>query len=320
MIELPVIIPDLQISFYYRLREIENLYLGEALRNTVRALDIPTLDGQLAEFVDPQSLTRVSSFGMRGELLFPVPYIIKSNPYLLGYYRLLYGISRKEFYHKNYFRSFNGLEDQGIISNKISNLIVPLCKSLIATGKILFDGIDYISLSIIHSLQVLTIGPQLRGGSLNIKGQVAVQEMYDLIRTIVHPYIKETTERTITLANESGRTVFISFGNDPDIKVQERLETRIRPLVAIEIKGGNDFSNVYNRLGEAEKSHNQARRAGFTECWTIVRVELTLEKTRERSPSTNRLFHLDRIRDSFSEENREFRELFGSLVGIRASL
>jgi hypothetical protein len=100
--------------------------------------------------------------------------------------------------------------------------------------------------------------------------------------------------------------------------VQEKLRTGMRPLVAIEIKGGDDFSNFSNRLGEAEKSHNQAGRAGFTECWTIVRVNLTLEKTREKSPSTTRLFHLDRIKDSSAEEHGEFRELFCSLVGIRS--
>jgi uncharacterized membrane protein YiaA len=40
----------------------------------------------------------LAKHGLRGELVYPVPYLFANNPFLLGYYRLLLGFSQKEFY------------------------------------------------------------------------------------------------------------------------------------------------------------------------------------------------------------------------------
>ncbi len=316
--DMLVCIPDLQISFYHRLREIEKLYLGAALSETIRYLNINTLDLELSKFVNPGSLTKVASFGLRGELFFPVPYLITANPYLLGYYRLLYGLSRKEFYSKSGFGKFEVLESRGKITPILSDLVINLCLSLITTGQILVNSIDYISPHIIHGLQLITFGAQLRGGGLNKIGQEAVKEMYELIRNVVAPYITNASKRAITIKNDSGRIILIEFMSDPDIRVQELLQTGIRPVVAIEIKGGRDVSNVYNRLGEAEKSHNKARNVGFNQFWTIIRANLDLAKAKVRSPSTHRFFYLDRITDQSTSDYCDFKELFCSLIGIRS--
>jgi hypothetical protein len=49
--------------------------------------------------------------------------------------------------------------------------------------------------------------------------------------------------------------VEVRFGSDPDVSITQQLKSQQRKLVAIELKGGTDVSNVWNRLGEAEKSH-----------------------------------------------------------------
>lgn len=91
-----------------------------------------------------------------------------------------------------------------------------------------------------------------------------------------------------------------------------------RDVIAMEIKGGKDFSNIHNRLGEAEKSHQKARAAGFTECWTVVNVSrFDLDKARRESPSTDRFYRLSRLEDNGSEEYQDFRERIISLTGIR---
>jgi hypothetical protein len=56
MTDFQVLIPDLQIAFYHRLRDIEDRYLGEALRVTVTRLDISVLDTELAQRVKAESL------------------------------------------------------------------------------------------------------------------------------------------------------------------------------------------------------------------------------------------------------------------------
>ena len=62
--------------------------------------------------------------------------------------------------------------------------------------------------------------------------------------------------------------VSIAFSADPDISVVAALSAKSsRKMLAIEIKGGADQSNIWNRLGEAEKSHQTAKLRGFTEFW-----------------------------------------------------
>lgn len=109
-VSFPVLDPSLQISLHYRLQTIRNLYFKEALRDTVVKLEVGALDAELNQFVAPAALRRTASFGLRGELLFPVPVLLHANPFLLGYYRLLYGLSQKEFYNKGRFGRFKALQ------------------------------------------------------------------------------------------------------------------------------------------------------------------------------------------------------------------
>ncbi len=310
-----VIQPHLQISFYYRLQTLKEIYLQGALKNTVQSLDIATLDDELAEWVSAGSLKRVASFGVRGEVFFPVPCIILKNPFLLGYYRLLFGISQKEF-EKRGLGKFKRLEERGDITTNLKRQIPALCRSLIKTAQALVDGIDDVSPAVAHELQLLTIGPQLRGRENNQIGKGATREVFDLMMKIVSRYVKDKTERTILIENDSNRHVLIEFLSDPDIRITEKLPTGVRPLVSMEIKGGADASNIHNRLGEAEKSHQKARNLGFFEFWTITRVNVDPGVARRESPTTSRFFHLSRIMNRRTREHAEFRDLLGSLSGI----
>jgi hypothetical protein len=84
VLEIPVLEPDMQIDFYHRLQVLNELYLFAALKNTVAKLDLSIIDKQLYDYVDQESLKKVASFGLRGEIFFPIPYIIESNPNLRG--------------------------------------------------------------------------------------------------------------------------------------------------------------------------------------------------------------------------------------------
>jgi len=192
-----------------------------------------------------------------------------------------------------------------------------LCNSLITTGEMLVEGIEIVSPAIIHSLQVITLGGFLRGSYLNKKGQLAAKNIYDLIHSMVKTYIIQSTKRLIIIKNDSDRIVHIEFMNDPDIRVQSMLESGANPLAAIEIKGGTDISNVYNRLGESEKSHRTARSLGFAECWTIINAKLDLDKARQKSPSTTRFYYLFQIINESTAEHMAFKDQFCSLIGIR---
>ncbi len=94
-------------------------------------------------------------------------------------------------------------------------------------------------------------------------------------------------------------------------------EKMFRNIIAIEIKGGTDFSNIHNRLGEAEKSHQKARQTGFVECWTVVNVDnINLKMASKESPSSNRFYRLSQIGSRKSEEYSDFKNRIVSLTGI----
>ncbi len=162
---LPVLSPDLQVAFYYILGSLRKECLAEALRETVAGLRVAEIDRELERCVPPAALQKVASFGLRGEVVFPVPLVLRANPSLLGYYRLLFGLSQKEFYNKGPFGRFKGLEESGQNPPRTDGQLEALCRSLIETAARLVDGLDDLSLPIVHELQLLTLGPQLRGGA-----------------------------------------------------------------------------------------------------------------------------------------------------------
>jgi hypothetical protein len=78
--------------------------------------------------------------------------------------------------------------------------------------------------------------------------------------------------------------------------------------------------NIHNRVGEAEKSHQKARVAGFTECWTIVNVDRTdLDQARRERPSTNRFYRLSDLLDQASDGYRDFHDRIQALTGVASS-
>lgn len=312
--------PDLQITFFHRLKEIRKTFLLNALLSVVATLQIPKVDAELRNFVSNRSLQKVAGWGLRGEIVFPVPCILHANPKILGYYRLLLGFSQKQFYGAQYgFGPLKAMEDKGLLSASNEAALSDLCKTLCASAEFLVQGVDELSHESVHELTLLTLGPQLRGGALNILGTQATRRVFDLISSIVKSSVVSETDRSLEIENAAGRPVKVEFASDPDICIREELPSgSFRNLVAIEIKGGRDYSNIHNRIGEAEKSHQKAKKQGYVECWTMVGVlDLDMTLARRESPTTDRFYLIERITDKGEPEFEDFRENLLSRVGIR---
>nr|VFK20912.1 MAG: XcyI restriction endonuclease [Candidatus Kentron sp. LPFa] len=321
MTEFKVPEPDLQIAFYHRLQEIRNICLLDALLSTVAHLEITEIDRQLAEFVSNTGLQQVAVWGLRGELVFAVPCVLHKNPQLLGYYRLLLGVSQKEFYGNRYgFGRFKIMEERGRISAKNADGVTDLCRVLCKSGESLAENVGPLSRDGVHELTLLTLGPQLRGGALNILGNIATRKIFGLIQSLLPVEIVADGERSMEVRNAAGRIVRIEFAADPDICIKEELPSgKSRSLIAIEIKGGKDHSNIHNRIGEAEKSHQKAKNEGYVECWTIVGIaDLAVELAKQESPTTDKFYHIDRIMERDSEECSDFRENLLARIGLMA--
>lgn len=314
----PILAPDLQVGFHFRLQNIKDLYFHEALRRTIKKLKIKDIDAELRKFVPDESLNKLALSSLRGEAVFPIPLLLNANPYLVGYYRLLFGFSQKEFYTKGPFGAFRSMEESGIVSKVASTNLNDFCSSLISTAVLIVDQIDDLSIEMISELQLLTVGPQFRGSMNNTYGQVATQKTFNIIRQLVEKYIEASSPTSIQIKNDSGRFVDIAFSSDPDIEIIERLSSGTnRGLISIEIKGGRDYSNIHNRIGEAEKSHQKAKLRGYSEFMTIISVNIDYATLRRESPTTTHFFHLDKIGERGTGEFIQFAELLSSITGIK---
>jgi hypothetical protein len=313
--------PDLQIDFSFVLEKIRNEYLQEALGSTIKEIDIRLLDTELGSFVSKEDLVALASRGLRGELLFPVPSILAANPKLLGYYRLLLGFSQKTFYSSEFGTSaFKKMEENGNLTPQNRKRLRSLCRALITSSSKLLSqiGMDRITKDFLDDLTLLTLGPQLKGGANVKKGTAGIEIVFQAIYEIVKKYCLSSNPQSIKLKNAAKRLVLIEFAPDPDIIIREMMAEKLyRNIIAIEIKGGTDFSNIHNRLGEAEKSHQKARQAGFVECWTVVNVDrIDLAMARKESPSTNRFYRISQVVSKKGEEYGDFRNRVISLTGI----
>ena len=319
MSELKAPSPDLQLTFHTALATLRETLLLDALLATVAQIDIKRLDDELAQYAPSGDLRRVAAWGLRGEITFPTPCILEKNPRLLGYYRLLLGVSKKQFYGRDHgLQGFASMEEKGRVTPRQLELLDQLCRCLGDSASALIQGVDRLSRDDVHDLTLLTLGPQLRGGALNVYGATAIRRVFRVIREIVASGIVSTSERRFEIMNAAGRTVRIEFSSDPDISVRELLSSgNDNKQLAIEVKGGKDVSNIHNRLGEAEKSHQKAKGEGFLEFWTVVGVSrLDLGLASKESPTTNRFYSLDAIEDPEGHQYTEFRESLRSRIGI----
>ena len=321
IINLPV--PQLQVDFALALEQIRDLYLQEALSKAVATLQITTIDAELASVAPAGSLAKLAGHGLRGELMFAVPCVLRANPRLLGYYRLLLGFSQKAFYGVPGIGRFRSMEQVGGLRKAQDNALDGLCSGLAAASATLLEGIGprRISRELLDDLALLTVGPQLRGGYNVRAGTAGIVRVFQAISAIVAHATASIDPQLIELKNAAGRRVLIRFASDPDIRIQEEMAPgMLRNIVAIEVKAGLDFSNIHNRVGEAEKSHQKAKADGYVERWTVVnidRVDMTM--ARRESPSTDQFYRLSQIDSGRGDEYQDFYNRVIALAGIVAT-
>lgn len=314
--------PELQIAFSGALADARREFLQDALGRTAEAMDIAVLDQELVRCSPRQTLSALARNGLRGELLFATPALIRANPRLIGYYRLLLGYSQKEFFTAATGASmYKSAEVRGKLNAAAGTHLEAFCLALNVAADSLAMGVGHKKLTreLLDDLSLLTLGPQLRGGANNLRGSLAIDKVFAIVHSIVKPAITSSDGRQIRMTNAAKRDVVIEFAADPDLVVREHMAgNSLRNVVAIEIKGGADYSNIHNRIGEAEKSHRKARAEGYTECWTIVNVPgLDMTMARKESPTTDRFYVLDALADQSSEAYKDFFNRVVALTGIR---
>lgn len=318
--------PEKQLMFVNKLKEERLIYLQAALLAAVCEIDIDLINRELSQIAPKGAIQKLASIGLRGELLFPIPSLLKIKPTIIAYYRTLLGYSQKEFYTKKFgLTKFHSMESLPVLGKKkaipTDAELLELSKALCASAQYFLENLQItdISQQLLHDYSLITYGTQLRGSYNVKKGSDGIDLVFNVIKNILKSKSTSVSDKQITLINASKRKVVIEFAPDPDIIVKEEMENmEWRKILAIEVKAGEDYSNIHNRIGEAEKSHQKAKSERYTECWTIVNVEkLDSKIAKKESPSTDIFYKIFELNDVRSIEYIDFKSRLKSLVGIK---
>jgi XcyI restriction endonuclease len=88
--------------------------LADALSEALGQIDPNVVKHQILTYVPPAAQRILAAAGVRDEHVFPLPAILEKKPTLVGYYRLLLGISQKRFYRKGTgMGGFKSMETRG---------------------------------------------------------------------------------------------------------------------------------------------------------------------------------------------------------------
>lgn len=311
--------PSRQLVFHELLVGSRKTVLKDALREAVAGIDPDLLQAELSEFAPRVARAVLAKAGIRDEEVFPTPSLLREKPTLVGYYRLLLGASQKQFYASGSGTGpFKAMEERGVVAERADVGLPVFCRAM---GTVLADLVVQLSPPVsprdIEELPLLTLGSQFQGSNNNRIGQAATVDVFLSIKEIVKDHVREDGEQKIELENSAGRVVRFVLSADPDVRIEEEFGEELRPLVAIEIKGGTDKSNAHNRVGEAEKSHQKAKALGFRDCWTVIaKGGLNLTLLESESPTTNSWFDTAHILGREGKDWDEFRTRIVGSAGI----
>jgi XcyI restriction endonuclease len=293
--------------------------LVDALSEALGQIDPQITKKQVLAYVPPFAQKILAGAGIRDEYVFPIPAVLEKKPTLIGYYRLLLGVSQKRFYRKDTgMGPFRAMETRGVLNPKRRPDLDHFCSTMAGSLAELVRQISPgVTLRDISELPLLTLGAQLYGSNNNAIGKQATIDVFLSVVEIVKKFIAKRENTKITVQNASKRNVIIALASDPDIRVQEEFEGKLRNILAIEIKGGTDVSNAHNRAGEAEKSHRKAKKQDFRDYWTIISLRgVDAAMLQQESPTTNSWFDVAQVLARDGEDWKEFRSRFAGAVGI----
>ena len=308
-----------QVIFHQMLVAARKTALMDALSLALGNIDPGLIKEQISLFVPKDVQKVLAAAGIRDEHVFPVPAILERQPTLIGYYRLLLGVSQKRFYRKGTdMGPFRSMECRGFLNPRKRPDLAGFCSSMAGH---LAEMVRQISPTItardVSELPLLTLGAQLYGSNNNAIGKKATLDVFVSVAEIVKEFIASQDAKKITIVNASKRKVVLALSTDPDIRIQEEFDGKLRNKVAIEIKGGADISNAHNRAGEAEKSHQKAKKQGFRDFWTLIsKSGLGMDKLKQESPTTNSWFDVAQVLAREGDDWRDFRSRFAGEAGI----
>jgi len=167
--------PSRQVIFHQMLVAARKTVLMDALSAALGRLDPVLVKKQITQFVPVSAQRILGAAGIRDEHVFPTPAIIEQAPNLVGYYRLLLGVSQKSFYRKDTGMSaYKNMEHRGLINRNNPPDLDNFCRVMSENLSELVQQISpRITMRDISELPLLTLGAQLYGSNNNAIGKQA---------------------------------------------------------------------------------------------------------------------------------------------------
>jgi len=292
--------PVRQLYVHRMLVGARETILHDVLLAALGEVDPDVLSAEVQRYGPKVARQVLQRAGVRNELVFATPAVIKQRPSTLGYYRLLLGISQKVFYTTDTgLAPFKVLETRNDLPKDLESRLGDLCGTLDdALGILVMSVAGSFTPQDIDQLPLLMLGAQADGSWRNRVGQRATKAVFEALTDVIKSKRREYVEAgsSLTLVNSSGREVSIALAADPDVVITEEITKGRKYIkVAIEIKGGADKSNAHNRVGEAEKSHQKVRNTA-QDFWTVISLTgMDMDMLHRESPSTKQWFDLSQI-------------------------
>lgn len=294
---IPVPENSRQIAFHELLVIARHSWLIDAVKHAIGDVDPNRLRSELVAFVPADVHQLLASAEIPDEYVFPLPVLLEAKPTLVGYYRLLLGSPQKTFYGTGSgMGKFKSMEESGSLNKNQAEALPSFCAAM---STALADMVRQLSSAIsrrdLTELPVMTLGQRFQGANNNIIGQEATKGVFRGIKDIVHTHIVDEDETTVTIRNPLGVTFRLVLASDPDVRIQEVSAQGTINRLALEIKGGADASNQFNRIGEAEKSHIKAKAEGYRDFWTVIRTNTLEAAAQKQSPTTMAWFDVVQV-------------------------
>lgn len=296
--------------------------LHDVLLEALASVDPDVVADELKSLSPSDGRRVLAGAGIRNEMVFAAPSVLRTRPSLLGYYRLLLGVSQKQFYTtQSGLSRFKNMEVRNVVPKAVSDLIEKLCRGINdAMGELVTAVEGGFSQEDVDQLPLIALGAQFDGSWRTKIGDKATKDVFETIKGVIKAADIELTElvTSLTLVNRSGRKITVALAADPDVVITEELaEGRSVLKVAIEIKGGLDRSNAHNRAGEAEKSHQKARNKGAADFWTVISTKgVDRQILSEESPTTRQWFDLTDLLEQHGDDWRRLQEQVLVAMGI----
>ena len=182
----------------------------DALSEALGMIDPNLLKQQISRYVPKDAQKLLAAAGIRDEHVFPVPAILERQPTLIGYYRLLLGISQKRFYRKGTdMGQFKSMESRGLLNPRklpdLDNYCAVMARHL---AELVRQISPRITARDVSELPLLTLGAQLYGSNNNAIGRRATLDVFVSVAEIVKDFIVSQHAKKITLINASSAKWF----------------------------------------------------------------------------------------------------------------